>query len=161
MKKLTKINLILKALGFFKIPMIFYVRPKVTQVNETSMELVVPFRRRTKNHLNSMYLGALSVGADLAGGLYAQYLIQESKQPISLVFKSMQAQFLKRVEGNAHFVCNDGPKIQKLIDEVIATPGERKEQSFDVLVYVPSKLGEELAAKFTMELSLKSKHKKS
>ena len=46
----------------------------------------MPLRRRTKNHLGSMYFGVLAVGADITGGFLAMEPIQESGRNITLNF---------------------------------------------------------------------------
>ena len=73
--------------GLFRIPLILYCRPKVMSISNTRLEVKIKFNRRTKNHLNSMYFGVLSVGADVTGGFLAMKFIQESKSQISLIFK--------------------------------------------------------------------------
>ena len=66
--------------GFFKVPMIFYCRPKVVDINKESVTVKIALKRRTKNHVGSMYLGALSVGADITSAMLALELIKESKK---------------------------------------------------------------------------------
>ncbi len=151
-----KHNMKLKLFGLLKIPMIFFVGAKLEKMDEKSIAVRIPLKRKTKNHLNSMYFGVLAVGADLAAGFLAFHLIGLSKQKVQLVFKSMDAQFLKRVEGDALFVCDEGLEIQELVKSTIASK-ERVTKFFTVKVLVPSKLGDDPAAIFKMELSLKAK----
>ena len=47
--------------GLFKIPMIGYVGPKIIVFNDEMIVVKVPYKRRTLNHLKSVYLGALVV----------------------------------------------------------------------------------------------------
>ena len=70
-KSLFKSNLELYLFSFFKVPMLFYCRPRIVALDDEKVEIRLPLRRRTKNHLNSMYFGALAVGADVAGGFIA------------------------------------------------------------------------------------------
>ena len=104
----------------------------------------------------SMYFGVLAVGADLAGGLLAMQMLARSDYKINLVFKDMQADFLKRVDADAIFTCTDGEKIGLLIQKVIAT-GERHHQPLNIQVTAPDKYGDEILATFTLTLSLKVK----
>ncbi|MFM7472434.1 MAG: hypothetical protein ACKO00_00750 [Crocinitomicaceae bacterium] len=60
---LSKMRWKLFLLGFFKVPLIYYVRPKLVRCNDIEMLKRIPFRRRTKKHLNSMCYGALNKGA--------------------------------------------------------------------------------------------------
>lgn len=145
---------VLRYFGFRKIPLIFYVRPSVIELRNEKVVIKIPFRRRTRNHLRSVYFGALAVGADIAGGLIAWNLIRSSRQRVALIFKSFQADFLKRAEGDVHFTCTQGKEIAALVNEAIET-GERVEKPVEVIATVPDKFGEEPVAKFVLMLSLK------
>ncbi|MBN20556.1 MAG: DUF4442 domain-containing protein [Bdellovibrionaceae bacterium] len=138
-----------------QIPVLFFIRPKVLRVDEKGCTVVIPLNRRTKNHLGCMYFGVLACGADIAGGLVAMKAIDESGEKISLIFKDFQAQFLKRVEGDCHFVSDDADRVKALVQEAIQT-GDRVETSVSVVAHVPGVL-DEPAATFQLTLSLKKK----
>ncbi len=142
--------------GITKIPLIFFVKPRVIQLDESQCVIKIPLHRRTRNHLKSMYFGVLAVGADLASGLLAMQLLDRSDHKISLIFKDMQANFLKRVDGDAIFTCTDGQKIRTLVEKVIDT-GERHHEPLNIQVTAPDKYGDEILATFTLTLSLKVK----
>ena len=72
-KLFKKIKWQLFLLGRFKIPMLGYTAPKLIELNNNKAKVKIKLKRRTKNHLNSMYFGALAVGADVAGGIHAFY----------------------------------------------------------------------------------------
>jgi hypothetical protein len=76
---LRRIKWNLFLLGLFKIPLLFYVSPKIIEISPDSCIIKIKLRRRTKNHLNSMYFGAMAVGADVAVGLHAFYLSELKK----------------------------------------------------------------------------------
>lgn len=151
-----KTNIFIKYFGFFKVPLIFYCRPKVIEISEESVTLKIPLLRRNKNHVGSMYIGALSVGADLTSAILALNLVNKSKVKIIPIFKDLHADFLKRAEGDVHFVCNEGKIIQAMINDVIEKK-IRVNQSINVIAYVPDKLGDEPIAKFSLTLSIKAK----
>ena len=146
----------LRYFGFLKIPLIYFVRPTVIELTNKKVTIKIPFRRRTKNHLKSMYFGVLAVGADVAGGLIAWNLIRESSERIALIFKSFKAEFLKRAEGDVYFTCEQGNDIQNLVKAAIAS-NERVEKPITVIATVPGLLGDEPIANFTLVLSLKKK----
>ncbi|NQV41767.1 MAG: DUF4442 domain-containing protein [Candidatus Marinimicrobia bacterium] len=156
MKTRWKQTLLVRYFGITKIPLIFFVKPRVIQLDESQCMIKIPLRRRTRNHLRSMYFGVLAVGADLAGGLLAMQLLGRSDHKISLVFKDMQADFLKRVDADAIFTCTDGERIATLVQEVIDT-GERHHEPLNIVVTAPDKYGDEILATFTLTLSLKVK----
>lgn len=156
MNKLKKANRMLWLFGFFKIPLIGYVNPKVIEFTDTRMVVRIKLRRRTRNHLGSMYFGALSIGADLAGAFQAFSIADEKKRKISLAFKDFQANFLKRPEGHVYFVSEGGGQIAEMMDETIRTK-ERVTQSIKVNAYTHYPESPELVAEFTLGLSVKDK----
>jgi hypothetical protein len=123
--------------------LLYFVKPTIVEVNERRCEVIIPLNWRTRNHLRSMYVGTLCIGADVSGGLISFFLATEHK-----------AEFLKRAEDDVHFSCEDGPIIQELVKRTIET-GERQEALVHVTATVPRKLGEEPVAKFELTLSLK------
>lgn len=110
---------LIRAFGFFKIPLLFWISPKVIELSSTRCEVIVPLNRKTKNHLRSMYFGVLAAGADCAGGLFAMKLILESGKNISLAFKDFKAEFHSRAEADTHFICDQGEEIKAFVDKVI------------------------------------------
>jgi hypothetical protein len=138
-------------LGFFKIPILHYVRPRLIEINDEKVVLKVTLRRRTKNHLNSMYFGALAVGADIAGGLQAFYFAERYGKKISFAFKSSTAQFLKRAETDTFFESNQGAVIVAALKKSMET-GERVN---DIVSVIAKNSNGEIVATFEMGISLK------
>lgn len=103
-----------------------------------------------------MYFGALAIGADCAAGLMAMQHIQRRSKNISLIFKSMNGEFLKRAEGDVYFTCDQGREISNLVAAAAASL-DRVECPVQVTAKVPDKLGEEPVARFTLILSLKQR----
>ena len=152
---LSKSNLYLKFFGLTKIPLLWFCRPKIINLNNEIVEVKIPLNRKTKNHLGSMYFGALSVGADITGGFLAMRCIQKSKRQVALIFKDFKADFLKRAEGDVHFKCNQGADISHLVEKTIES-GNRENMIVHIDASVPS-ISKELVAKFELTLSLKEK----
>ena len=141
--------------GLMRIPLILFCRPKVVNISDTRLEVKIKLNRRTKNHLNSMYFGVLSVGADVTCGFMAMKLINKSQSRISLIFKDFHADFLKRAEGDVHFICEDGLAIQNLI-ELCEQTAERQNLPVNITATVPS-ISNEPVAEFKLTLSLKKR----
>ena len=153
----TKIKWQILFFGLTQVPLIFYCRPKVVSISDSKLEIKIKLNRRTKNHLNSMYFGVLAVGADVTGGFLAMRYIQASTSKIALIFKDFKAEFLKRAEGDVHFVCEDGIAIQNLVRAAEET-GERQSLPVQIIATVP-KISDEPVAKFILTLSIKKKSK--
>lgn len=145
-----KANLMLKAFSITKVPLLFLSGARVKSLDENSCHIVIPFIKINKNHWGTLYFGALAMGADACIGLLAMDKIQKSKFKISLVFKSFEAQFHKRPNGETLFICDQGPLIDELITKTISS-SERQNQS--ILAYAV--VGNEKVADFRLELSLK------
>ena len=145
----------IRAFGLTKVPLIWWCRPKVVEHTDERLEIIIPLRFRTKNHLGSMYFGVLAVGADVTGGFLAMDPIMESGRKVALVFKDFKADFLKRPEGDVHFYCDDGLEIRKLVKRAIETGGRH---NFTMLIEarVPS-VSMDIVARFRLTLSLKDK----
>lgn len=149
----TRETLSLRWFGLTKIPVLFYFGVSVTEISKERMVVRIPLRRRTKNHLGSMYFGALCAGADCAAGAFAMHLIKQQPKQVSLVFKDFSAEFLKRAEGDVDFCCDQGKEIAELVAQAAASD-ERVERQLDVVATVPS-LSAEPVARFKLTLSLK------
>jgi len=141
-------------MGFLKIPMLGRLHPKLLHIDDEKIVLKIKLRRRSKNHLNSMYFGALAIGADCASGLHAFYFAKKYNRQISFVFKSMSAEFIKRAESDVTFVFNDGKEIEKLVLKSKDT-GERYNRFCDVTCLNEQ---QEVVAIFKMESSVKVKN---
>lgn len=145
---------LLRAFGFWKIPVLSFVSPSVVELNNDICKIKIPLNRKTKNHLNSMYFAVLAAGADSAAGLLAMQTLLKLGKAKGLAFKSMKANFYKRAEGDTIFVCKQGPEILKALEVAKATK-ERQNLDVKVHAFVPDKLGDEVVADFVMTLSLK------
>jgi acyl-coenzyme A thioesterase PaaI-like protein len=137
--------------GWVKIPMIAFCRPKIVTWNEDTVVIRIRKSRRTKNHLKSIYFGALMVGADLAAGLHAFAFTVSEKKKISLAFKSCNAQFIKRPDTDVFFEAKAGAIVRNMIAE-----SESKKERINAVIPVSIKdvHGEEVA-RVDMELSLR------
>jgi acyl-coenzyme A thioesterase PaaI-like protein len=142
----------LRAWARINVPMIAYLAPSVVLSSDDEIAIRIRLRRRSKNHLKSMYFGALQVGADVAGGFMALRHAQAAGQPISFVFKDAEASFLRRAESDVTFTCGDGRVIRRTVEAAIAS-GERHE----IPVRIDATCDGERVAQFTLTLSLRRK----
>jgi acyl-coenzyme A thioesterase PaaI-like protein len=140
--------------AFFKIPLLHAVFPQIVELGAQRTVLKIPLCRRTKNHLGSMYFGALAIGAEAAIAVKAVKAIRDSKYKVNFVFKDFSAQFLKRAEGNVHFICDQGLEVEALIKKCIQSQ-VRETQTFESYAVVPSVSDSEKVAVFSITLSVK------
>lgn len=147
-----KQTIFLRFFGLMKIPLLFYLRPTVTQFDDHLCEIKIPLFRHSKNHLNSMYFSALTTGADLAIGLVAMKSILKSRCKVALSFKEFNGKFFKRAESDVYFQCQQVKEIRDLVKKSIQTK-KREEMEFTVEALCLSKT----VAEFHLLLSLKLK----
>ena len=146
---LRRINLYLRLVAFWKIPLLFYCRPRIICLDDTTIKVKIKSRRKVKNHLGSMYLGALTIGADITAGYFAFHYLQMHKKKISLIFKDFHADFYKRAIGDVEFSCDMGNEIEGMINEAIKT-SQRVNLPVTVNVTTPS-TSDKIIAKFSQQ----------
>ena len=154
---LKRFKFFLWCFSHFKVAMIGYTRPRIIKIDDATIVVCIPLRKRTRNHLNSMYFGALAVGADIAGGLHGFYHAQQAQCKTSIAFKSFQAQFLRRPESDVYFVCTEGESVKEMIKESQQS-GERINKPINITAYTNYLTQAEAVASFVLELSLKVIH---
>lgn len=150
---LKKMKWMLFLLGFAKIPIIGFIKPKLIKLDDAEAAVKIKLRRRTKNHLRSMYFGALAVGADVAAGLHAFYFAEKMGKKVSFAFKGMKAEFLMRAESDITFVSEDGAVVEDAMNRSLEL-GERINEPINVLA---KNSNNETVATFEMIVSVRVK----
>ena len=138
-----------------KVPMIGFCQPVLEQLNTAGCEISIPYSDQTINHVNSLYFGALAVGADITAGFLAIFLGQQSGHYVELVFKNFQAEFKQRAMAATHFYCDQGALIASMIEETISSK-ERVSQPIRVIAKTPE-ISDDVVAEFVLTLCLKCK----
>jgi hypothetical protein len=154
--KKLKLTAFLNLFGLTKVPLILFCAPRVVEVTDEKFVLKIPLTYRTKNHLKSMYFAALAVGAEISVAAPAVLAIHETHQKIDFVFKDFEAQFLKRPDGDVHFVCEDVKAVMALVEEAKTNP-ERVERKINGYAIVPSNDEKEHVMTYKLTLSLKNR----
>lgn len=150
---LRKMRWMLFFLGLVKIPIIGFVRPRLISMDDETVRVKIKLRRQTKNHLKSMYFGALAVGADVSGGIHAFYFAEKAGSKVSFAFKGMKADFIKRAESDILFESTDGVVVKNAIEQSELT-GERINQLIQIKAIDQNQA---IIATFEMIVSVKCK----
>lgn len=142
--------------GLLKIPLLLFVSPRVVEMSKERFVIKIPLGYRTKNHLNSMYFGALGIGAELSIAAPAVKAIADSKQKIDFIFKDYSGQYLKRADGDVHFICEEIEQVISLIEEAKTNP-ERLERKMRGYAIVPKNSLTEKIMTYELTLSVKNR----
>lgn len=153
-----KLTALVNGISLFKIPLLAFAFPKVVELDDQKSEVKIALGYRTKNHLGVMYFGGLAMGAELSIALMAVDQIQKSGKRIDFLFKDFNAKFLKRAEGDVHFVCPEAGAVKALIERALTTD-ERLEETFKGFACVPKK-GDDPVMTYSLTLSVKNRTKK-
>ena len=159
-KERFKNTAFLRAFTFWNIPLIWWIRPTAIEMGKNRTTVEIKLNRRTRNHLKSMYFGAIVIGSELVVAAKAVQAIVACKQKVDFVFKDFSIQCLKRAEGDVHFICDQGEEVEALIAKCLSS-GVRETKTYEGYAIVPSKNPTEKVATFTVTLSVKMKQKKS
>lgn len=151
-----KLTTFINLYGLTKIPLVLFVNPRVVEFSEKRFVVKIPLNYRTKNHLNSMYFGALGIGAELSVAAAAVLKIAESKQKIDFVFKDFSGHYLKRAAGDVHFICEEVEVVQDLIEESKNNP-ERLERKMKGYAVVPSVSTTDPVMTYELTLSVRNR----
>ncbi len=149
----TKYNYLVKALSFFRVPLLFSTSPRVVEFSDKVTTAYLPLSRKNKNHVGSMYFGALSMGAELSIALMAIKGTNESKHKVTFIFKDFSAQFLKRADKGVYFTCEEADVAMEIIRETEKS-GERVEKTMKGYAYTDQKTKEPILT-YTLTLSVK------
>lgn len=153
----TKLNLLIKSFSMMKIPLLVFANPSVLELSDEKCVVKIGLGYRTQNHLNVMYFGALAVGAELSIAAKAVQEISRSHKKIDFIFKDFHAQFLKRADGDVHFITEQAGLAKQLIAEA-ETSSERLERTIEGYAIVPSK-GPDKVMEYKLTLSVKQRSK--
>ncbi len=125
-----KLNALLQTFSLLKIPLLGFMRPKVIELNAQQSIVRVKLGYMTRNHLGSMYFGALAMGAELSIGVKVFEKIQVHKAPVSFIFKDFDCRFHRRAQMDIDFCFLDIQKVDELVEKAVQS-GERVEGRFE------------------------------
>jgi len=118
---LPRLNRFIRTLSLFKVPLLGLCRPKVLELSDSMAKVQLPHEFLTKNHLGSMYFGALAMGAELSIALRLLERMRSEKIPVSFIFKDFSCEFHKRAEEDVHFCTEEIKALDDLIDRALSS----------------------------------------
>lgn len=107
------------------IPLAGGLRVRVEEVSDSRCVLTMPLRRRTRNHVGSMYFGAQMTLADLAAGvlLFRRF----PPGPYGGLIKRVEADFLAKAKNTMRCTCWLPDEAAAVMEQVRDRPGAKAE----------------------------------
>jgi hypothetical protein len=128
-REIRKLQRFIRLLSLFRVPLLGLLRPRIVELTNRRAEVQLPYEFLTKNHVGSMYFGALAMGAELSIALRLLDRMHREKAPIQFIFKDFSADFLKRAESAVSFVTEEVGEIDQLIETCLQS-SKRENGSF-------------------------------
>lgn len=147
-----------------KIPLLAYCKPIILEKSKERNVLKIKLGFITRNHLKSMYFGALCMGGEATVAFGAAQLVEDLKKErnirVDFVFKDFKAEFLRRPESHVYFVCDQGAKAIELIEKSIQS-GQRENALFQSYAVCFHNDEPEIVATFEVTMSVKMRQPKA
>jgi len=118
-------NALLDHLVPWLIPMAGGLGVRVREVNNARCEVTMPLKRRTRNHVGSMYIGAQMTLADLTLGVLLFRLFPPG--PYGGLIKRVEADFVAKAKGGLRCVATLEPATAAAFEAVRESPGAKAE----------------------------------
>ena len=138
----------------FKLPSAFISGIRVTSISDQQATAKVHHKWINKNPFKSLYWAVQGMASELVTGILVMKRIDESGKSISMLVINQSGTFTKKATGRINFICNDGDRVKRAIDQTIET-GEGQN-----LIMMAEGFNEdnESVSKFEYEWSLKVKN---
>ena len=112
-----KLNLYL----LLKLPSAYLTGVRAKHIDENSCIVSVKHRWINQNPFKSMFWAVQGMAAELATGVIMLVKIKESGKNISMLVANNKASFSKKARGRITFNCNEGEKVEDIIQKAIET----------------------------------------
>ncbi|MFN7096333.1 MAG: YiiD C-terminal domain-containing protein [Gammaproteobacteria bacterium] len=103
------------------VPMIAYSELSIAKIDQEQCIVKMPFIDKNKNHVQSMYLGSLTIGAEVSAGILTFNMIKMMGINSTVVFKESKATFLRLAHQDVYFICSEVQKIKESLQQAQET----------------------------------------
>lgn len=111
----------LNTFTFFKLPSAWISGVRVESISDTMAVTRVRYGWINQNPFRSMFWAVQGMAAEMATGILVMSKIKASKLPVSMLVLNNKASFTKKARGTIRFYCEDGEKLDAVMEKVIAT----------------------------------------
>lgn len=106
---------------FFKIPIAWVAGLRLKSFSDEKCEVKVKLSFWSQNPFKSMFWAVQGMAAEFTTGFLCMDKVQKSGQRISMLVLEQNGKFTKKAKGRITFVCEDGDKIDAVIQQAIET----------------------------------------
>jgi hypothetical protein len=139
-----------------KLPAAYIAGVRVRELDEKRCRVTIPYKWLSQNPFRSTYFACLSMAAEMSTGALAMAQLYRINPPVSMLVVKVESEYFKKATGRTSFVCEDGDRFQKAIEETITTGEARIVKARSI---GKNKEGE-IVAEFYITWSFKAKLKK-
>lgn len=111
----------LNQLIFLQIPIAWVAGVRLKSFTDTQAETTVRLSKMSQNPFNSMFWAVQGMAAEFCTGFMCMHKVKKSGHRISMLVVEQNAKFTKKAVGKITFICEDGEKIDQIIQEAIDT----------------------------------------
>jgi len=103
----------------FKLPSAYLSGIRVSSITDKEAKATVKYQWINQNPFKSLYWATQGMASELVTGILVMKKIDESGKKISMLVTTQTGNFSKKAVGKITFICTDGDKIKKTIDQAI------------------------------------------
>lgn len=141
-----------------KLPAALFMGVKVIELNHDLAKVTVPYRWSSQNPFRSTYFAAQAAAAEMSTGILCSVHIHD-RGSVSMLITDMKAEYTKKVNKKAFFICSMGKEINKVVEQAIQT-GEGQQITLEAVGKIKGENGqEEIVSRFWFTWSIKSRKK--
>jgi Domain of unknown function (DUF4442) len=152
-KELNALTWMIRLFCLLRIPLLAFCWPKIERIDSQVAEVSLPLNFLTRNHVRSMYFGALAMGAELSTAIRLLQRMKNEKLPLGFIFKDASFEFLKRAESHVVFHIEQVSAVDDLIKTALASEA-RVDKTISGWAY-SRKNPNEILMKYSVTLSIK------
>jgi hypothetical protein len=104
-----------------RLPSAFFSGVRIREVDEKRCVVTVPYKWFSQNPFRSTYFACLSMAAEMSTGALAMAHLYKRMPPVSMLVIKVESEYFKKATGRSTFTCEDGPLLEKGIENAVAT----------------------------------------
>ena len=105
----------------FKLPAAYFTGVRTKHLDDTTCVVSVKHRWINQNPFNSMFWAVQGMAAELTTGALVMKKVKKSGRNISILVANNNASFTKKATGRITFTCEEGGKLDEVINKAIET----------------------------------------